>query len=86
MNEEGIAKHGAKMVMAVSNATVPKFTLIIGGSYGAGNYGMCGRAFEPPSTLDVAQCQNLCDGWGAGSPCVMSGEDGSAQSQRPSDV
>lgn len=44
---EGIAKHGAKMVMAVSNAHVPKFTVIIGGSYGAGNYGMCGRAFQP---------------------------------------
>lgn len=44
---EGIAKHGAKMVMAVSNARVPKLTVIIGGSYGAGNYGMCGRAFQP---------------------------------------
>ncbi|MBK9294642.1 MAG: methylcrotonoyl-CoA carboxylase [Oligoflexia bacterium] len=44
---EGIAKDGAKMVMAVSNARVPKFTVIIGGSYGAGNYGMCGRAFRP---------------------------------------
>ncbi|MEY4615754.1 MAG: hypothetical protein RJB66_714 [Pseudomonadota bacterium] len=44
---EGIAKHGAKMVMAVSNARVPKFTVVIGGSYGAGNYGMCGRAFQP---------------------------------------
>jgi 3-methylcrotonyl-CoA carboxylase beta subunit len=44
---EGIAKHGAKMVMAVSNARCPKFTVIIGGSYGAGNYGMCGRAFQP---------------------------------------
>ena len=44
---EGIAKHGAKMVMAVACAKVPKFTVIIGGSYGAGNYGMCGRAFEP---------------------------------------
>lgn len=44
---EGIAKHGAKMVMAVSNARVPKFTVIIGGSYGAGNYGMCGRAYQP---------------------------------------
>lgn len=44
---EGIAKHGAKMVMAVSNARVPKYTVIIGGSYGAGNYGMCGRAFQP---------------------------------------
>ncbi|MDX2094481.1 MAG: carboxyl transferase domain-containing protein [Alphaproteobacteria bacterium] len=44
---EGIASHGAKMVMAVSNAQVPKFTVIIGGSFGAGNYGMCGRAFDP---------------------------------------
>jgi len=44
---EGIARHGAKMVTAVSCANVPKFTVIIGGSYGAGNYGMCGRAFEP---------------------------------------
>ncbi len=45
--ERGIAKDGAKMVMAVSNSTVPKFTVIIGGSYGAGNYGMCGRAYSP---------------------------------------
>jgi 3-methylcrotonyl-CoA carboxylase beta subunit len=43
----GIAKDGAKMVMAVACAQVPKFTVIIGGSYGAGNYGMCGRAFDP---------------------------------------
>jgi 3-methylcrotonyl-CoA carboxylase beta subunit len=43
----GIAKDGAKMVTAVSCAAVPKFTVIIGGSYGAGNYGMCGRAFNP---------------------------------------
>eukprot|EP00211_Chloroparvula_japonica_P001054 CAMPEP_0119121708 /NCGR_PEP_ID=MMETSP1310-20130426/2211_1 /TAXON_ID=464262 /ORGANISM="Genus nov. species nov., Strain RCC2339" /LENGTH=563 /DNA_ID=CAMNT_0007111285 /DNA_START=23 /DNA_END=1711 /DNA_ORIENTATION=- len=45
--EGGIAKHGAKMVTAVSCAKVPKFTVIIGGSYGAGNYGMCGRAYSP---------------------------------------
>jgi len=44
---EGIARHGAKMVTAVSCAQVPKFTVIIGGSFGAGNYGMCGRAFGP---------------------------------------
>lgn len=43
----GIAKHGAKMVMAVANAKVPKFTLIVGGSFGAGNYAMCGRAYDP---------------------------------------
>lgn len=44
---EGISKHGAKMVTAVSCAKVPKFTVLIGGSYGAGNYGMCGRAYDP---------------------------------------
>ena len=43
----GIAKHGAKMVMAVACADVPKLTVIIGNSYGAGNYGMCGRAYDP---------------------------------------
>jgi 3-methylcrotonyl-CoA carboxylase beta subunit len=43
----GIAKDGAKMVHAVANAQVPKFTVIIGGSFGAGNYGMCGRAYQP---------------------------------------
>jgi len=43
----GIAKDGAKMVNAVSNSSVPKFTVIVGGSYGAGNYGMCGRAYQP---------------------------------------
>ena len=44
---EGIARNGAKMVTAVATAKVPKFTVIIGGSFGAGNYGMCGRAFSP---------------------------------------
>ncbi len=44
---EGIAKHGAKLVTAVATATVPKLTVLIGGSFGAGNYGMCGRAYDP---------------------------------------
>ncbi|MDY0329318.1 MAG: carboxyl transferase domain-containing protein [Thiomonas sp.] len=44
---EGIARHGAKLVTAVACAAVPKFTVIIGGSFGAGNYGMCGRAYGP---------------------------------------
>lgn len=44
---EGIAKHGAKLVTAVATASVPKLTLLIGGSFGAGNYGMCGRAYGP---------------------------------------
>jgi 3-methylcrotonyl-CoA carboxylase beta subunit len=47
VENEGIARHGAKMVTAVATANVPKFTVIIGGSFGAGNYGMCGRAFSP---------------------------------------
>jgi 3-methylcrotonyl-CoA carboxylase beta subunit len=47
VENEGIARHGAKMVTAVATASVPKFTIIIGGSFGAGNYGMCGRAFSP---------------------------------------
>ncbi|APL93582.1 methylcrotonoyl-CoA carboxylase [Sphingobium indicum] len=44
---EGIAKHGAKLVTAVATASVPKITVLIGGSFGAGNYGMCGRAYSP---------------------------------------
>lgn len=44
---EGIAKHGAKLVTAVATAQVPKLTVLIGGSFGAGNYGMCGRAYDP---------------------------------------
>jgi len=44
---QGIVKHGAKMIQAVANATVPQITLHIGASFGAGHYGMCGRAFEP---------------------------------------
>ena len=44
---EGIAKHGAKLVTAVATAAVPKITLVVGGSFGAGNYGMCGRAYGP---------------------------------------
>ena len=44
---EGIARHGAKMVTAVSCVDVPKVTVVMGGSFGAGNYGMCGRAYSP---------------------------------------
>ncbi|WP_148255569.1 carboxyl transferase domain-containing protein [Aidingimonas lacisalsi] len=61
---EGIAKHGAKLVTAVTCARVPKFTVLIGGSFGAGNYGMCGRAFEP----------NLLFMWPNARISVMGGE------------
>ncbi len=60
----GIIKHGAKMIQAVSNATVPKLTLMIGGSFGAGNYGMCGRSYEP----------HFCFGWPNYQIAVMGGE------------
>lgn len=60
----GIAKHGAKMVTAVSCANVPKFTVIIGGSFGAGNYGMCGRGYDP----------NFLWMWPNGRISVMGGE------------
>ena len=43
----GAIKHGAKMIQAVANVRVPKFTIVLGGSFGAGNYGMCGRGFDP---------------------------------------
>ena len=65
---EGIAKHGAKMVTAVSTATVPKFTVIIGGSFGAGNYGMCGRAYSP----------RFLWMWPNARICVMGGEQAAA--------
>ncbi|MDP6705110.1 MAG: carboxyl transferase domain-containing protein [Alphaproteobacteria bacterium] len=45
--EQGIVKHGSKMIQAVANASVPQITILIGGSFGAGNYGMCGRAYDP---------------------------------------
>lgn len=61
---QGIAKDGAKLVHAVANADVPKFTIIIGGSYGAGNYGMCGRAYDP----------RLLWMWPTARICVMGGE------------
>ena len=65
---EGIARHGAKLVTAVATASVPKFTVIIGGSYGAGNYGMCGRAYSP----------RFLWMWPNARICVMGGEQASS--------
>ncbi len=65
---EGIARHGATMVTAVACAQVPKFTIIIGGSYGAGNYGMCGRAYSP----------RFLWMWPNARICVMGGEQAAA--------
>ena len=64
--QRGIAKDGAKMVSAVANTPVPKLTVIIGGSFGAGNYGMCGRAYEPRPAVDLAERAHFRDGRGAG--------------------
>ncbi len=64
----GIAKDGAKMVTAVATAAVPKFTVIIGGSFGAGNYGMCGRAYSP----------RFLWMWPNARICVMGGEQAAA--------
>ena len=62
----GIAKDGAKLVTAVATASVPKFTVIIGGSFGAGNYGMAGRAYGAAPAVDVAERPHLGDGRRAG--------------------
>ena len=60
----GIAKNGAKMVTAVACAQVPKFTVLVGGSYGAGNYGMCGRAYRCVSLLfSFYSFSNLLKRW-----------------------
>ena len=64
----GIAKDGAKLVHAVANAQVPKFTIIVGSSSGAGNYGMCGRAYSP----------RLLWTWPTAKTCVMGGEQAAA--------
>ena len=61
---EGIARHGAKMVTAVATTNVPKITMVVGGSYGAGNYGMAGRAYSP----------NFMWSWPTSRTAVMGGE------------
>jgi 3-methylcrotonyl-CoA carboxylase beta subunit len=81
VRNDGIAKHGAKMVTAVATATVPKFTVIIGGSFGAGNYGMCGRAYSPALPVDVAQRAHQRDGRRAGRQ--RAGHRASATASRP---
>jgi geranyl-CoA carboxylase beta subunit len=62
--ESGIIKHGSKMIQAVTNANVPQFTIYCGASFGAGNYGMCGRGFHP----------RFCFSWPNAKTAVMGGE------------
>lgn len=58
----GVIKHGSKMIQAVANATVPKLTLIVGGSYGAGNYAMCGRGLDPRFIFGWPNCKTAVMG------------------------
>ena len=58
----GMIKHGSKMIQAVTNLEVPRITLMTGASFGAGNYGMCGRAFDPDFPVHPAQCRHRRDG------------------------
>ena len=62
--EAGVIKHGSKMIQAVTNATVPQITIYCGASFGAGNYGMCGRGFHP----------RFCFSWPNAKTAVMGGE------------
>ena len=71
--EAGIAKDGAKLVMAVANAEVPKFTVLIGGSFGAGNYAMAGRAYQPRFLWSWPNSPDLGDGRPAGGPRPLDG-------------
>jgi len=58
----GVIKHGSKMIQAVANATVPKLTLVVGGSYGAGNYAMCGRGLDPRFIFGWPNCKTAVMG------------------------
>ena len=71
--EGGIARDGAKLVTAVACAEVPKFTVVTGGSFGAGNYAMCGRAYGAAAALDVAERPHLGDGRRAGGDRALDG-------------
>ena len=78
----GMIKHGSKMIQAVANAPVPKITLVIGGSWGAGNYGMCGRGLSPTFIFSWPSAKVGRDGAGAGGHGLADhhqGEDGEAR-------
>ena len=80
----GIAKDGAKMVHAVANAAVPKFTVIIGGSFGAGNYGMCGRAYAPRFLWMWPNARISVMGGRAGGGRALDGQAGAARARAAS--
>ena len=82
--QKGIAKDGAKMVHAVANAQVPKFTVVIGGSFGAGNYGMCGRAYQPRQLWMWPNARISRDGRRAGGVRAGPGQAGAARARRAS--
>src|SRR5699024_1508326 len=74
--EAGIIKHGAKLIQALSNAPVPRITIMCGASYGAGNYGMCGRAFKPDFLFS----------WRNAKTAVMCGEQAAQIMQLDADI
>jgi 3-methylcrotonyl-CoA carboxylase beta subunit len=81
----GIIKDGAKLVNAVANSVVPKFTIIIGNSYGAGNYAMCGKAYDPRLIVGWPSAQVAVMGGEQASKVMLQIEVASAQSQGRSD-
>ena len=78
----GIIKDGAKMVNAMANSVVPKFTIIIGNSYGAGNYAMCGKAYDPTAYFCLANGTNGCNEWGFCRQNLIADSGSSLKSQR----
>ena len=68
--QNGIIKHGSKLIQAVANATVPKISIIVAGSYGAGNYAMCGRSLSPNFIFAMAKFTCGGDGFSSGRKSV----------------
>ena len=79
---EGIAKHGAKLVTAVATSAVPKITVLVGGSFGAGNYGMCGRAYDPRFLWTWPNSRISVNGRRAGGRCAGDGASRRHRAQR----
>ncbi len=78
----GMIKHGSKMIQAVTNATVPQITIQCGASFGAGNYGMCGRGYAPALPFQLAEREDRGDGRRAGRPHHADRDRGGAGAQR----
>jgi geranyl-CoA carboxylase beta subunit len=85
--ENGVIKHGSKMIQAVTNATVPQFTILCGASFGAGNYGMCGRGFHPRFLFSWPNAKTaVMGGEQAAGAMRMVREQSAARSGKPADA